>query len=222
MDGYDGERTLVLEDFAGGIPYRTILRMLDNYRFEMQTKGGYVPAAWTTVLITSNLRPAHWYDDATDPWGVPGPDGTVQEGPLQRRINVIVQYNGTYAQDNVVMTLENGPRSGEIVDRMPTYEEYYTPPPPAEEPEGTEVSATEPTQEVVQFNSPESSLDVDAFFSPNPFGDGYNTGEDSVDLDEWNAAQDAAAILEDERVFRMMQEGNAELDKFLDLEAESE
>jgi hypothetical protein len=60
-DGYDGQSTVVLDDFYCWLPLNTMLRMLDRYPFLVQTKGGARHFLAKNVLITSNSDPAEWY-----------------------------------------------------------------------------------------------------------------------------------------------------------------
>jgi len=73
FDGYEGEKTLILDDFQGDFcSFRFLLRMLDVYKLKIEYKGGFCWAAWTTVIITSNIHPSGWY--------------TCDSNPLKRRL----------------------------------------------------------------------------------------------------------------------------------------
>ncbi len=61
FDGYDGEGTLILDDFYGGIKYSHLLRILDGHAYQAEVKGTFVWARWTKVIITSNQAPKDWY-----------------------------------------------------------------------------------------------------------------------------------------------------------------
>ncbi len=61
FDYYDGEKTLVIDDFNGGINYYQLLSVLDGYKLLCPVKGGFVYAMWTTVIITSTAHPRNWY-----------------------------------------------------------------------------------------------------------------------------------------------------------------
>lgn len=65
FDNYDGEKCILLDDFYGEIQYSLLLRILDGYRMQVQTKGGFVNKNWTTVIITSNDPIDWWYDRDT-------------------------------------------------------------------------------------------------------------------------------------------------------------
>jgi len=86
FDGYEGQRTLILDDFAGSFcQFRFLLRLLDVYKLKVEVKGGHAWAVWTTVVITSNIHPSGWYEH-------------IDTSPLRRRINEIrlVEERGTY------------------------------------------------------------------------------------------------------------------------------
>lgn len=60
-DGYTGQKTVLLDDYYGYLPYSELLRVLDRYPYQVPVKGGFVQAQWDTVIITSNKAPEHWY-----------------------------------------------------------------------------------------------------------------------------------------------------------------
>lgn len=55
-DGYEGQSVVVLDDYYSDIRYQQLLRVLDRYPLRLPVKGGFVPAEYTTVLITSNAN----------------------------------------------------------------------------------------------------------------------------------------------------------------------
>lgn len=61
LDGYRGEKTILIDDFYGGIKYGVLLKMLDGYPMQLPIKGGFVWKQWTKVYITSNKHPSEWY-----------------------------------------------------------------------------------------------------------------------------------------------------------------
>jgi len=62
-DGYDPVRhpVVVLDDFKGGIKYTTLLRMLDKYPLNVETKGSTRRFTPKIIVITSNTPPNQWY-----------------------------------------------------------------------------------------------------------------------------------------------------------------
>lgn len=75
IDGYVGEEDVIIEDFAGEIYYRILLRMLDQYQNTMQVKGGMAEFSPKRIWITSNVHPKDWY--IKEAW---------EGGPLHRRL----------------------------------------------------------------------------------------------------------------------------------------
>lgn len=64
--GYDGESTVVMDEFRGGIPLCQLLRILDGYPVQVSVHGGSAYLLATTVIITSNVDPDLWYQNADD------------------------------------------------------------------------------------------------------------------------------------------------------------
>lgn len=60
-DGYNGEKSIIIDDFYGWIKPHDLYRILDKYKYQVPIKGGYVYARWEYVYITSNLPPSQWY-----------------------------------------------------------------------------------------------------------------------------------------------------------------
>lgn len=79
FDGYCSQSILVIDDFYGWIKYGMLLRILDGHPYRAEIKGGFVYAAWTKVVITSNKPPEHWYTQGLTP-------------ALSRRINEIKEF----------------------------------------------------------------------------------------------------------------------------------
>lgn len=67
FDGYEGEKTILIDDFYGGIKYTKFLTMLDGYQELLKVKGSFVYANWTTIYITSNDHPRDWYQKGLTP-----------------------------------------------------------------------------------------------------------------------------------------------------------
>lgn len=88
---YSGQRTLVIEEFEGLCWASTMKRMLDGYKMEVQTKGGFCWAQWTTVIITSNFPPESHYE-VKDNWFTVPP---TPRGPFQRRFMTGGMHHGT-------------------------------------------------------------------------------------------------------------------------------
>lgn len=60
-DNYVGQTTTLIDDIrAKSFSYRYILRMLDRYPFQVQTKGGYINFNSKIIYITSPYHPKHF------------------------------------------------------------------------------------------------------------------------------------------------------------------
>lgn len=79
-DGYSGQTNLLMDDFAGGIGFRWMLRLLDGYPIRLRIKGAHTYGRWTTVYVTSNMSIDDWYTREPD------------ISPLLRRISRIEHY----------------------------------------------------------------------------------------------------------------------------------
>lgn len=63
FDGYDGQETIILDEFDGTqMCISKLLQICDKYKYRIEFKGGSTWAAWTTVFITANHDHRCWYD----------------------------------------------------------------------------------------------------------------------------------------------------------------
>lgn len=84
FDGYDGEKTLLMDDFSGEMKLVHLLRLLDIYPVQVPVKGSFVHLAAEIIYITSNKHPREWYD-----WSK---HGNVRYEALMRRIHEIREF----------------------------------------------------------------------------------------------------------------------------------
>lgn len=62
FDGYDGEKTLLIDDYKGrSIRYEVMLRICDGHPNSFPVKGGHIVKKWNHVIITSNDEPSEWW-----------------------------------------------------------------------------------------------------------------------------------------------------------------
>ncbi len=66
FDGYCGENTLVIDEYANDVKVTRLLSILDGYQLRLPVKGGFTYANWTKVIITSNLDPSELHFQAND------------------------------------------------------------------------------------------------------------------------------------------------------------
>jgi len=61
FDGFNGQDNALFDDFAGELPFRQMLRLLDRYSMMVPIKGDFVQWTPKTIWITSNLEVEQWY-----------------------------------------------------------------------------------------------------------------------------------------------------------------
>lgn len=87
---YAGETGVVLDEFEGQISYTRLKVLLDVWAFCVPTKGGFVNANFTDIIITSPIPWKSWYADR-------------ECSELERRLNgKIENYSKPYVDTNVV------------------------------------------------------------------------------------------------------------------------
>jgi len=99
-DGYNGQKTILLDDYYGDLPYDQLLRVCDRYPINLPIKGGYIYGQYTTVIITSNRQPERWYQNDII--------------ALHRRINLLDrEYNHAPQVQEVLQAPQEGsPQAG--------------------------------------------------------------------------------------------------------------
>lgn len=60
-DNYKQQKCILIDDFDNGIPYRTLLRILDRNHEQGQIKGGYVYINSPYIYITCEHPPEHYW-----------------------------------------------------------------------------------------------------------------------------------------------------------------
>lgn len=87
FDGYEGQDTLILDDFDNEVCNCAFLKLLlDKYKLRLQIKGGHSWACWHYVVITSNIHPADWWHG----------ERAENIAALRRRINEIYHCTAGY------------------------------------------------------------------------------------------------------------------------------
>lgn len=61
-DNYSQNEVILIDDFDNGIPYRTLLRILDRYPYQGQIKGGYIHINSPYIYITCEFHPDHYWE----------------------------------------------------------------------------------------------------------------------------------------------------------------
>lgn len=105
FDGYDGQASLVLDEFAGQPPLEELLTWLDVYPVALPARYRPRQAAFVRVVLCSNAPPETWY-----PWAP-----KAQRAALARRLHLVEEWSGSW--DNVTVTEVPAP---EVMRRMTT------------------------------------------------------------------------------------------------------
>lgn len=63
-DGYNGEKTICIDEYDSQIPITQLLNLLDGYQLRLSVKGSFTYANWNKVYITSNVHPEDWHPNA--------------------------------------------------------------------------------------------------------------------------------------------------------------
>lgn len=92
FDGYDGQDSLVLDEFAGQPPLTELLTWLDVFPVTLDARYRARQAAFVRVVLCSNAPPWTWY-----PWAP-----KAQRAALARRLHLVEEWSGSW--DNVTMT----------------------------------------------------------------------------------------------------------------------
>ena len=83
FDGYDGQRTIIFDEFRGQITWAHLLSVTDKYPVRLQVKGSSAVLLADHLIFTSPVHPINWY-----PSKLGSPDNVAQ---LRRRVDKVVQ-----------------------------------------------------------------------------------------------------------------------------------
>ena len=65
FQGYDGQKSILIDEYKGQFRLQTLLQVLDKYPFQVEQKGTSCWALWTKVFITCNSTPEEWYHECS-------------------------------------------------------------------------------------------------------------------------------------------------------------
>lgn len=60
--GYNHENAILIDDYDGRWPFRDLLRLLDGWPYQGQTKGGYTKINSPYIYFTCEFPPEHFYE----------------------------------------------------------------------------------------------------------------------------------------------------------------
>lgn len=66
FDGYNYNKTVVIDDFYGWLPFDTLLQLTDRYDYNVDVKGSKMTFNSPTIVITSNKSPLEWYSNLSE------------------------------------------------------------------------------------------------------------------------------------------------------------
>lgn len=92
FDGYDGQESLVLDEFTGQPPISELLTWLDVFPVTLPARYRARQAMFVRVVLCSNSAPWTWYRYAPK----------AQRAALARRLHLVEEWAGSW--DNVTMT----------------------------------------------------------------------------------------------------------------------
>jgi len=95
FSNYQQERSVLLDDYSGGIPLTNLLQVLDRYPISLESKGSHVWWCPDVIVITCNVHPWGWYDYSTRQSSYPA---------LQRRVNRVVLFTGEETENQIYST----------------------------------------------------------------------------------------------------------------------
>lgn len=64
FDGYDGEKTLLIDEYNNDVKITNMLSLLDGYQKRLEIKGGFTYANWDKIIITTNLKVCELHSNA--------------------------------------------------------------------------------------------------------------------------------------------------------------
>lgn len=65
-DEYDGQETVICDEYYGWIKYSLLLRICDRYPLRLERKGGFINMVCKNIVFTSNIEPERWYKNIED------------------------------------------------------------------------------------------------------------------------------------------------------------
>lgn len=103
FDGYDGQNSIIFDEFAGQPPISELLTWLDVYPVDLPARYRSRPAGYERVVLCTNTPPWSWY-----PWAP-----KAQRAALARRLHLVEEWSGSWED----VTVTKIPPS-EVMQRM--------------------------------------------------------------------------------------------------------
>lgn len=103
FDGYDGQDSIIFDEFAGQPALSELLTWLDVYPVDLPARYRSRPAAYSRVVLCTNAEPWSWYPHAP----------RAQRAALARRLHLVEHWSGSW--DDLTITAVP---SAEVMARM--------------------------------------------------------------------------------------------------------
>jgi len=87
FDGYQGEKTVIFDEYRGQLPFGQLLKLMDRYAERVERKGGSCQFAGRLLIFTMPTHPRKLYP------GLEERDGKMDQ--LRRRFNKIYKFGGS-------------------------------------------------------------------------------------------------------------------------------
>lgn len=95
FDGYEGQQTVLIDEFVGQFPLSDVLQLLDCWYTQVEIKCGHRALAATRMLLTSNNHPSRYYESKN---GIPWEGREEQQQAFIRRFTKAFVY---HARENI-------------------------------------------------------------------------------------------------------------------------
>lgn len=95
---YEGEETIIINEFANNFPFHYALRLLDEYGLKTQTKGGNTTLYAKRFVLTAMEPPTNWW-----------PNVMLNRDALYRRITHCYRFSGRYKEGTSSMEPDRKP-----------------------------------------------------------------------------------------------------------------
>jgi len=95
-DGYQGEPSILIDEFKGWIDPRTLNEILDPFKYQSEIKGGHVYAKYEHVFITSHYDIEEWWSKKVV-W---------DRQALRGRISSVYEFRGTNHVNAIITKLK--------------------------------------------------------------------------------------------------------------------
>lgn len=95
---YQGEDTIIINEFANNFQFHYALRLLDEYGLKVETKGGHTTLYAKTIILTAMEPPTDWWKGVL-----------LNREALYRRITHCYRFTGRWKEGTSTMEIDRKP-----------------------------------------------------------------------------------------------------------------